>query len=68
MAGTEAHPTIGMVTVKSLDESGVKRANLNIVFVVDVSASMAGEKLFTMKNLMLHLIDQLEEIHNLGKN
>ena len=68
MAGTETDPTIGMVTVKSLDESDVKKASLDIVFVVDVSGSMAEKgKLDTMKKLMSHLIDQLEENHHLGK-
>ena len=71
MAGTKAHPAISMVTVKSQVsdyESAAKEADLDIVLVVDVSVSMDGAPLQTMKSLLLYLIDQLKENHRLGKS
>jgi Mg-chelatase subunit ChlD len=59
-----------MVAVKSQVtdyESAAKQADLDIVLVVDVSISMDGPPLETMKKLMLYLIDQLKENHRLGK-
>ena len=59
-----------MVAVKSQVtdyESAAKQADLDIVLIVDVSISMDGPPLETMKKLMLYLIDQLKENHRLGK-
>ena len=63
-------PAIGMVTVKGLVtdyDSVAKEADLDIVLVVDLSGSMAGVPIATMKNVILHLIDTLKENHRLGE-
>ena len=62
-------PAIGMVTVKGLItdyESVSKEADLDVV-VVDLSGSMEGIPIATMKNVILHLIDTLKENHRLGE-
>ncbi|CAB4028033.1 mediator of RNA polymerase II transcription subunit 37a-like [Paramuricea clavata] len=62
-------PAIGMVTVKGLVidyDSVTKGTNLDIVLVVDLSGSMAGVPISTMKTVILHLIDSLKENHRLG--
>jgi uncharacterized protein with von Willebrand factor type A (vWA) domain len=63
-------PAIGMVTVKGLItdyESVSKEADLDVVVVVDLSGSMEGIPIVTMKNVILHLIDTLKENHRLGE-
>ena len=63
-------PAIGMVTVRGLVtdyDSVAKEADLDIVLVVDLSGSMAGVPIATMKNVILHLIDTLKENHRLGE-
>ena len=70
MTGTKANHVISMVALKSQVtdfESAAKEADLDIVLVVDVSVSMDGAPLQTMKNLILYVIDQLKENHRLGK-
>jgi hypothetical protein len=64
-------PAIGMVTVKGLVtdyDSVTKETDLDFVLVVDLSGSMAGAPIETMKTVMLHLIDTLKENHRLGKS
>ena len=63
-------PATTMVTVKGLVtdyESAAKEADLDIVLVVDLSGSMAGVPIDTMKKVILHLIDRLKENHRLGR-
>ena len=63
-------PAIGMVTVKGLVtdyESVSKEADLDVVVVVDLSGSMEGIPIATMKKVILHLIDTLKENHRLGE-
>ena len=63
-------PAVAMVTVQGLVtdyESVTKEADLDIVLVVDLSGSMAGAPIETMKKIILHLIDRLKENHRLGE-
>ena len=61
-------PAVSMVTVKGLvTDSFTKEADLDIVMVVDLSGSMSGIPIETMKNFMLKLIDRLKEHHRLGE-
>ena len=63
-------PAVAMVTVQGLVtdyESVTKEADLDIVLVVDISGSMAGAPIETMKKIILHLIDRLKENHRLGE-
>ena len=64
-----AVPAVTMVTVKGLVtdyDSASKETDLDVVLVVDVSGSMAGIPMTTMKNVILHIIDTLKENHRLG--
>ena len=63
-------PAVAMVTVQGLVtdyESVTKEADLDIVLVVDISGSMAGAPIETMKKIILHLIDRLKENHRFGE-
>ena len=65
-------PVHAMVTIKGLlpnNKDVSKTVDLDIVLIVDKSRSMEGNRMETMKNLILHLINSvLKENHRLGKN
>ena len=64
-------PAIAMVTVKGLVtdyENIAKETDLDVVLVVDLSGSMAGVPIETMKIVILHLIDRFKENHRLGES